>query len=632
MVARGVIGTAGHIDHGKTSLVHALTGIDTDRLPEEKTRGVTIELGFAHLALPSGRVVGVVDVPGHERYVRAMVAGAVGIDLVVLVVAADEGVMPQTREHLDICALLGVGRGVVALTKVDLVDPELRALAEADVRQALAGTFLEGARLVGCSVRTGEGIDSLKAEIERTLVEPARRRKWPPVPREPGAAMRLPLDRVFSMKGFGSVVTGTLWSGRVAVGDDVSVPGGERGKVRGLQVHGEAVPSVEAGARVALNVVLPRQSLERGMTLGHAGTLEQGRVVDAVLRVLPSTRCALRRRGRVLLHAGTTQVDAVVRLLEADTLAPGDTAFVEIETHEPLVLVPGDRFVLRGFELQKGHGTTLGGGVVIRVLGQRSRRGRRTEPALLVKTLDAHARGDLEERTRLEIARGGEQGIDREALRRRLPWSDAALSKALQALSTSLSIVRYATDRFIDAASLLALESRATTMVLAAGELPHESLRAHVTDEPRLLALVVSRLVERQVIRRDRELLMAPRAVVDDTSERLERHLVEAGLEPPRIVEMPALLGATAQLVDKAITTLVRAGRAVRMKELCYAQSTLDALSVRLVAYLEAHGTISPQAWKALTGVSRKFGIPLAEHFDAAGLTLRVGDDRKLRR
>ena len=632
MSANGVIGTAGHIDHGKTSLVRALTGIDTDRLPEEKARGITIELGFAHLTLPDGRVVGVVDVPGHERFVRAMVAGAVGIDLVVLVVAADEGVMPQTREHLDICGLLGVGRGVVALTKVDVVDPELRSLAESDVRAALAGTFLDDAPLVACSVRTGEGLDLLRAELARVLSEPSRPSTWPRPAREAGGLLRLPLDRVFSMKGFGSVVTGTLWSGRVSVGDEVSVPGGERGKVRGIQVHGVQVQTQEAGARVALNVALPRESLERGMMLGHAGTLEAGRVIDAALRLLPSTRRALRRRNRVLLHAGTTQVEAVVRLLDGESLEPGGTAFVEIETHEPLPLLPGDRFVLRGFELQKGHGTTLGGGVVVRVLGARSRRGGRTDPGLLSDTLAAHARGDRAERTRLEIARAGALGIDRAALLRRLPWSEQDLASVLQTLSSKQTVVRYDTDAYIDVDSLTALEARAGAAVLAATQMPRESLRAQVAEDPRLLSLVIDRLVERNVIRRDRDLLFAPRTVEDDTSARLAACLIDAGLEPPRIVELPTRLGLTAQAVDKAITVLVRQGRAVRMKELCYAQVTLDALASRLVAYLEAHGTITAQEWKALTGVSRKFGIPLAEHFDAVRLTLRVGDDRKLRR
>ena len=631
-MSASVIGTAGHIDHGKTSLVRALTGIDTDRLPEEKARGITIELGFAHLSLPDGRVVGVVDVPGHERFVRAMVAGAVGIDLVVLVVAADEGVMPQTREHLDICALLGVGRGVVALTKVDAVDPELRSLAENDVRGALAGTFLDDAPLVPCSVRTGEGLDMLRAELARVLSLPLRTGAWPLPPREAGGLLRLPLDRVFSMKGFGSVVTGTLWSGRVTVGDEVSVPGGERGKVRGIQVHGERVETQDAGARIALNVALPRESLERGMMLGHAGALESGRVLDAALRLLPSTRQALRRRNRVLLHAGTAQVEAVVRLLEGDSLEPGSTAFVEIEMHEPLVLLPGDRFVLRGFELQKGHGTTLGGGVVVRVLGPRSRRGHRTTPALLSETVAAHARGDRAERTRLEIERAGERGIDRASLLRRLPWTDEALASALQALSTRQTVVRYDTDRYLAAAALESLEARAGAAVLAATEIPRESLRAHVTKDPRLLALVIDRLAERCVIRRDRDLLFAPGVLDDDTGARLETCLVETGLEPPRIVELPAHLGVSAQAVDKAITALVRQGRAVRTKELCFAQATLDVLAARLVAYLEAHGTITAQEWKALTGVSRKFGIPLAEHFDAVRLTLRVGEDRKLRR
>src|SRR6185312_6494449 len=250
-----VIGTAGHIDHGKTTLVRALTGIDTDRLKEEKERGITIELGFANLSLPSGETVGVVDVPGHERFVRTMVAGAVGIDLVVLVVAADEGVMPQTREHLDICGLLGITRGVVALTKADLVDGELRELAAADVAETLRGTFLEGAPIVPVSARSGEGLDALRSAIAAALRE---------VPgKDPEGLTRLPIDRVFSMKGFGTVVTGTLWAGRIKPGDDLvalpPLPGGAAGKVRGVQVYGAAVDEARAGHRTAINLTTAKE-------------------------------------------------------------------------------------------------------------------------------------------------------------------------------------------------------------------------------------------------------------------------------------------------------------------------------------------------------------------------------------
>ncbi|HEX8951082.1 MAG TPA: selenocysteine-specific translation elongation factor [Polyangia bacterium] len=366
-----VIGTAGHIDHGKTTLVRALTGIDTDRLKEEKERGITIELGFAHLTLPTGETVGVVDVPGHERFVRTMVAGAVGIDLVVLVVAADEGVMPQTREHLDICGLLGITRGVVALTKADLVDAELRELAVADIGETLRGTFLEGAPIIAVSAKSGEGLDALKSAIAAGLRE---------VPgKDPEALARLPIDRVFSMKGFGTVVTGTLWAGRIKPGDDLvalpPLPGGAPGKVRGVQVHGVTVGEARAGNRTAINLTTPKEQLARGQVLVRPGELEAGRLVDVRLRYLATSKRALKRRARLLVHAGTAQSLATLSLLDGNELEPGQSGLAQLALDEPMVLLPGDRFILRGFALQRHHGTTVGGGVVLRTLGARLRRG-----------------------------------------------------------------------------------------------------------------------------------------------------------------------------------------------------------------------------------------------------------------
>ena len=656
LVTGGVIGTAGHIDHGKTTLVHALTGIDTDRLKEEKARGITIELGFAHLRLPSGRTVGVVDVPGHERFVRAMVAGAVGVDLIVLVVAADEGVMPQTREHLDICGLLGVSRGVVALTKIDAVEPAMRELAEEDVRAALQRTPLAKATIVLCSARTGEGLPALLQAIDDALTGPVRAGAWPAPPRGPDTLARLPIDRVFTMKGFGTVVTGTLWSGQLAVGDEVELvpaPSVRREKIRGLQVHGGAVELAVAGHRVAVNLPLPRELIERGLVLGHAGALASGRIFDAQIELLASARRPLSRRARLLLHTGTTQVEAAIRLLEGEKLAQGARAYVEIEAKEPLVLLPGDRFVLRGFETQRGHGTTVGGGVVLRVLGTRSRRGKRTEPALLAEHLKALQSGDVEACVRLELERADEAGLDRAALSQRLPFSARNIGAAIERLLTRHEAFRYdrTRDAYIAATSYAALRARAVAAITAfhvaaplEPGLAREALRATVAEDPRLLHLVVESLIDDRTLVADRDRVRlvdhdpgrAEKARgLDELGARLAELIASAALAPPRGVDLRAALGGGAPPqpeIDRALTVLVRSGQIVRVQELYFDAAVLGTLRNRLVAYLEEHKQILQPAWKDMVGASRKYSIPLAEYFDAEKLTLRVGEGRKLRR
>jgi selenocysteine-specific elongation factor len=646
-----VIGTAGHIDHGKTSLVHALTGIDTDRLKEEKARGITIELGFAHLALPSGRVVGVVDVPGHERFVRAMVAGAVGLDLVVLVVAADEGVMPQTREHLDICRLLGVARGVVALTKIDAAAPELSAIAEDDVRAALAGGPFAGAPIVPCSAKTGEGLAELRAAIEAGLEASPGPTAWPPSLRGIDGPVRLPVDRVFTMKGFGSVVTGTLWSGVLAPGDEVELLPGPSGraKVRGVQVHGQAVERVQAGQRVAVNLPLPREALARGQVLGRAGVLEPSRVFDAQIDCLPSTRRPLRRRTRLLLHAGTQQTEATVRLIDVEELPPGGRAFVEVAPVEGLVLYPGDRFVLRGQATQRDHGTTLGGGVVLRVLGQRSTRRAPTTMETLARNLDAHRRGDVEARVLLELERAGEGGLDRAALLRRVPFGEAKVVAATEKLLSRREAFRF--DRLaaadLGAAAYARLRQRALEAIAAHHAahplepgLPREALRATVTDEPRLLHLVVEGLIADRELLAELDRVRLPAhdpsrgALADDVAtlgERVAKALRDGGLSPPRPEDLPTVVTANAREIGQALEVLGRQRRAVKVQSLWFDADAVATLRTRLTEFLRAHGQITPSAWKELTGASRKYSIPLAEHFDAERLTLRVGDVRKLR-
>jgi len=640
-----VIGTAGHIDHGKTSLVRALTGIDTDRLKEEKERGITIELGFAHLDLSSEGVaepVGVVDVPGHERFVKTMVAGAVGIDAVVLVVAADEGVMPQTREHLDICRLLDVQRGVVALTKADVAG-ELVPLAVDDVRSALQGTFLAEAPIVPVSSVTGEGLPELRRAIAEALADaPAK---------DPEGLLRLPLDRVFSMKGFGTVVTGTLWAGRLRVGDEVTaLPGGASGKVRGVQVHGATVEEARAGQRTACNLTIAREQLQRGETLTATGTLAAGKLLDVRLRYLATSRGPLKRRSRVMAHLGTAQVLATVALLDRGEVAPGGDALAQLHLDEPLVALPGDRFILRGFALQKEHRTTVGGGTVLRVLGQRHRRGT-PEVVAGLKQAEASLRSPVE-RIAQEAAWAGIGGIARDELQMRVPSTPRETDAALTKLLASRTVVRFDKERgaVIHKDSLAHLRERVLEAVDAyhAAEplkpgIGREELRSKLPPQvsPRLFHLVVESLVEEKVLAGDREAVKRPGHDVRASeqakglgplAERVAEKFRAGALSPPRPAEVVAALGVEAGAVKEAIDLLVRAGRLTKVQDLYFDKAALSALRERLIAFLVEKGQISAQEWKELVGATRKFTIPLAEHFDAEKVTLRVGEVRKLRR
>jgi selenocysteine-specific elongation factor len=625
-----VIGTAGHIDHGKTSLVRALTGIDTDRLKEEKERGITIELGFAHLSLPDGSQVGVVDVPGHERFVRTMVAGAVGIDLVVLVVAADEGVMPQTREHLDICSLLGVQRGVVALTKVDTVDAELAEMAAADVGEALRGSFLEGAPILPCSSKTRQGLDALVQSIAEALRDAPGR--------DPEGLLRLPIDRVFSMKGFGTVVTGTLWAGKLRVGDDVSaLPGETTGKVRGVQVHGAAVDEARAGQRTAVNLSVPREALARGQVVTHPGELLAGHLVDVRLHYLPTCKAPLKRRSRLLFHAGTAHSLATVTLLDSGELGPGKSALAQLHLDAPFVLIPGDRFILRGFAMQRHHGTTLGGGVVLRTLGARTRRG---TPELL-QILRKNESAGPEERLLLEVERAGTAGITRSALQMRLGRRVGDLAGLLGARK----VIRYDKESgaVISAVALEELKQSALEQVEAfhaaqplAEGMPREELREKLTGDPKLLHLVLESLKEKLVVERDYVKLPTHDTKKTSTglqplAERVARLFQEAKLAPPRPAEAAVTLKADLKELERAVDLLARGGTLIRVKDLIFHKDAVDALRARLTAFLVEKTQITPQEWKELVGQTRKFAIPLAEHFDAEKLTLRIGDLRKLR-
>ncbi len=642
---RVVLGTAGHIDHGKTSLVRALTGIDTDRLREEKRRGITIELGFAHLALPDGTVAGVVDVPGHERFVRAMAAGAGGIDLVVLVVAADEGVMPQTREHLDICRLLGVSRGVVAITKADLL-PGLGAdwlgLLEQDVRSATKGTFLEGSPVIPVSATTREGLDRLVSELARIAAE---------VPERPADGPTfLPIDRAFSMKGFGTVVTGTLLSGQLGEGDETALlpatPGVELLRVRSVQVHGKPTPRALAGQRTAVNLAgVEPSAIRRGQALVSAGVVPPSSMLDVELSLLAVAARPLRHRARLLLHVGTAQVSATVALLDRGELAPGATAFAQLRLAEPVAALPGHRFILRGFAALEGRGRTVAGGRVLAVAAPKRRRGR---PEAL-RQLQALAGAEPDARLEAVLETAGPAGLALPAVVGRTALAPRAAQAALERLGARGGALLFDRERraWVAGSVARALADRLVAAVeafhrahpLAAG-VGREELRGRLPPvaDPRLFQRLAAQLADRGVL------------VVEGEHVRLKGHaaaqgggggalkdkvaaaLAAGGVAPPRIAELPAIVKSSEADVHAVLKLLAAEGRAVRVSaELWYDAAQLGAIRDRLVAFLRERKGITTQEFKDLVGATRKHVIPLAEHFDQERVTLRVGEKRVLR-
>ncbi len=632
-----VLGTAGHIDHGKTSLVRALTGTDTDRLPEEKARGITIELGFARLDLPGVRL-GVVDVPGHERFVRAMVAGATGIDLVLFVIAADEGIMPQTREHLAICELLGITTGVVALTKADLVEPEWLQMVTDEVRAHLATTFLSGAPIVPVSSTRGDGLDVLRDTIARLAqLVPARP--------ESGLA-RLPVDRVFSVHGFGTVVTGTLVEGRLAVGDEVvAQPLGTGARIRGLETHGEPATAVGCGQRVAVNLGgVEIGDVPRGQTLTRAGELRATRRLEGRVTVLPALGRPLRSRSRVLLHAGTSQVEAEVTLLERAELAPGASDLAQLELASPLVVRPGDRFVLRGFVPLADHGRTLGGGLVLRT---RVPRRRRADPTCAA-ALAALEHAPVVDLVAFELREAGAAGLSRAELAELVRAPAAAIDDALGRLRSGRACTLFdkAIGAHVHEQALADLEARLTSAVErfhvespARPGASREELRSRVASAlpPRVFQLALDRAVQRGALRIEADLVAAVRraasAPLGAVTEALARLYAGAGLAPPRNQDLAEALGVTATDAAEALAALQRSGLVVRVsQELSFSAAALSELEARLCSHLDAHDTIDAAGMKALTGQSRKFTIPLGEYFDARKVTLRVGEIRKRRR
>ena len=641
---RLVIGTAGHVDHGKTSLVRVLTGVDTDRLPEEKARGISIELGFAPLTLSDGRRAAIVDVPGHERFLHTMVAGATGVDLLVLVIAGDESVMPQTREHLDICALLGMRRGIIALTKMDLVDPELRELAIDEVREALRGTFLEKAPIIPCSNVTRQGLEELKHALVTAMKGlPARSVDGP---------SRLPIDRLFTIKGSGTIVTGTVASGEFKEGDSVVVlPGEARARLRSIEVHGEKRDVAWAGERAAFNLAgVDRDVLRRGATVTRQGTTVASTCIDVELTWLPVCRGPLGRKVRLLFHALTTQEVASVYPLAANQIEPGATGFARVYLDRPVALLPGDRFVLRGFRVLPGYGTSVGGGRVVRLLT--SPRCRRDSAAF--ETVRHMAVAQVEQRVLLELREAGVAGLSRMEVIARTGLGGAVVDAAADALlkARHIEVLGREPGRLVAVSEIERIQKVVLEMLeqlcrrtstkaetgISREELRTSSPRLSRLD-PSIFAAIVDRLSASHALESAGD-LVSPRnwsvSTVQPTrsaiGERVAAIVTNSGLAPPSPEEISVALGVDLRETADALKMLLGRGEVVRIgRTFFFSRLAIDDLRERLRAFLIARGAISTQEMKALAGGSRKYVIPLAEYFDAERLTLRTGDVRRLR-
>lgn len=630
-----ILGTAGHIDHGKTALIKALTGIDTDRLKEEKERGITIELGFASLTLPNGQRLGIVDVPGHERFVRHMVAGATGMDLVALIIAADEGVMPQTREHLEICQLLRVKKGLVVITKTDLVDEDWLALVEEDIREFLQDTFLADAPLVRFSAVTGNGKDELLATLSRLSVTVS--------PRSTTSIFRLPIDRVFTIKGFGTVVTGTALSGMVRVGETVTVyPPGFKARVRNLQVHGENVEQAMAGARIAINLQgIEKEALARGMVAATPNSLRPSMRLDARLDILASTPRPVKNRQTVRLHTGTSEQPAQIILLSQDELQPGKSDYVQFRLTQPLALKPGDRFVIR----RLSPAFTLGGG---QILHNHPRTHKRFQPAVL-QGLAVLETGTEADQVCFHLQEAGATGLSQSALHQLTALDPSALLALLARLVKQGQLVVYDQEQrhYVLATTVQELQSQIQHHLsrfhqqqpLKLG-LSKEELRRRLPGslDVRLFNYLLQELekpgkvvVERELVR-----LAGHRIILAEDQEillnRLEELYRQGGLTPPTLKEALAALHTDQNRGLELLKLLVAQGRLVKVKEdLFFHQAVMADLRRTLVAYLREHREITVPQFKDLTNTSRKFTIPLLEYFDAAKVTVRVGDQRRLR-
>jgi len=631
-----ILGTAGHIDHGKTTLIKALTGIDPDRLKEEKERGITIELGFAHLELPNGQELGIVDVPGHEKFVRHMVAGATGVDLVALVVAADEGVMPQTREHLEICELLKVKQGIVILTKTDLVeDADWLELVREDIQDFLQGTFLASAPIISVSAVTGDGLESLLNNLQ-SLCDSVEARSS-------SGDFRLAVDRVFTMKGFGTVVTGTAISGKVKIGDTLFVyPQMLKTKVRGTQVHNREVSEAVSGQRTAINLQgLEKAALERGNVLATPESLIASFMVDVRLQHLETAPRVLKNRAKVRLHTGTNEEMGTLILLDADELKPGASGYAQVRMDKPVVVRSGDRFVLRSYSPMR----TIGGGQILHPAPKKRKR-------MVADTLESLAilqKGESDKMAELYLRDAGLAGIGERELSILANITEKQLRRLLQELMSRGEVIQFdrETPRFVHRDVF----NKLTELLLGQLDEFHrrEPLRSGINKEelfgrlPRgvdgkLFNELIRRLVRQDELVQEKDLVrlsahqVALAGKQEAVREKLEAIYQRAGLQPPFFREVAQSLGVSDGEARQILHWMLQQGLLIKVKEDMYFHyAALDDLKKRLLDLFQQQEEITTPQFKELTQTSRKYTIPLLEFLDGVRFTIRVGDVRRLR-
>lgn len=625
-----IIGTAGHVDHGKSTLITALTGVNPDRLKEEQERGMTIDLGFAALTLPSGQLVGIVDVPGHERFLKNMLAGAGGVDVVLLAIAADEGIMPQTREHLDILRLLDVKAGVVALTKCDIVDAEWLEMVTEEVREYLQDTPLAGAPIIPVSAVTGQGLPDLLSALQEAVERvPAR---------DVNAPFRLPIDRVFTLTGAGTVVTGTLVSGRVRVGDAVEVlPVGTHSRVRQMQVHGRRVEEAVAGSRAAINLPgIEKEDIERGMVCVPPGLFRPTQAFDAQVTLLPDAAKGLTQRARIRVYLGTAEVIGRVSLLDSDRVEPGAQAFVQVRLEKPLVAARGDRFIIRTYSPM----FTIGGGKVLEPHAPRHKR----FDASVIEHLRSLLTGDPAEKV-LAILTQSPAGMDETELVRRAETDPQSLSVLLQRLASEARVLRIGETWFVEEV-WQALRDRLNRTLqsyhqqnpLRAG-MPREELRSTVAKglSPRLFEAILVRCEQEGIVARQGALVRLSDFSIrlnerqQRLAERVAQIFREAGVSPPPLNIISQQVGAPPDAVRAMVQVLLEMGELVRLgDDLYFHRQVLEETAELVRRTIREKGSLSVGEFRDLTGSSRKFVVPLLEYFDTIRLTRRLGDVRVL--
>lgn len=636
-----ILGTAGHVDHGKTSLIKALTGIDTDRLKEEKKRGITIELGFAYLDLPCGHRLGIVDVPGHEKFVRNMVAGAAGMDLVAFIIAADEGIMQQTREHFEICQLLGIEDGIIILTKTDMVEEDWLEMVEEDVREHFSGSFLEEAPIIRVSSVTGAGIEEVKNILDNKISKLSFHEEFGP--------FRLAVDRIFSMKGFGTVITGSSLSGRISVSDDIEfLPRKNKAKIRGIQVHGKEVETVEAGHRTAINLQgIEKDEINRGDIAATPDCLVNSTLLDASFHYLESNPKKLKNRTQVRVHVGTREITGRIVMLDVDDAEPGDDINIQLLLQEPVAVWPGDRYVLRSYSPVR----TIGGGLILNNAPLKRKRTSEKDRENNRKIFSIYYDGDLEEKMLLFLQEAGVQGLTIDQLSARIGLFGNKIKKLLQKPISAGDILVVDNDRQryvavpvitrLTESISQALEDYHTKFPLKSG-MNKEELRSMLKPpvDQKLFQFALGWLVKKNIIVQDQAdvRLTDFKVVLQVDEEDLKQEIIsiyrQGGLNPPNFKDVLAAMNSYPEKqVRQVFDLLLREGKLVKISEsLYFLTGEIDNLGEKVTDYIKEKGEIDAQGFKELTGLTRKFSIPLLEYLDRIKLTIRIGDKRVLRK